>query len=380
MSPSHSRTRERKVVNALVQPILTPRFAIACTDALLAAIAALQARDPLLRIQTHLSENPSEIAFTKSLFPFAESYASVYDHFGLLTQRTILAHAVHLDDSEMDLISKRGCGISHCPTSNLNLRSGCSPLGELLNRGIKVGLGTDVSGGYALSMLTTIRDASIVAKVLAMTKDRGSSEEAQKKAIEGSQPKKPSRDFTQGPLPIATLLYLATLGGAQVCALESKIGSLEPGKVSQLFAARRSEITSDSLAYMLSRDHRISMHCSSARLRHGASSVVTQAIPECTSKQRTAFPSSWRKCSSPATIDPSPKPTSEGDVSTAAPSSNCLELPCNLSVFYSRPAHWDKCYGRGEVQAELQVVFVYSTWPRSGAANGLTSSTIASCT
>lgn len=73
---------------------------------------------------------------------------TVYDHFGLLTQKTILAHCVHLEETEMTLIKQRKAGISHCPTSNVNLRSGCSPVAELLDRGIKVGLGTDVSGGF----------------------------------------------------------------------------------------------------------------------------------------------------------------------------------------------------------------------------------------
>ena len=72
------------------------------------------------------------------LFPERTSYADVYDHFGLLSERTILAHAVHLEESEVELIKARGCGISHCPTSNFNLRSGMARIGELLDRGIKV--------------------------------------------------------------------------------------------------------------------------------------------------------------------------------------------------------------------------------------------------
>ncbi|KAK0559331.1 hypothetical protein OC844_004483 [Tilletia horrida] len=219
---------------ALVQPILTPRFAISCSDALLAGIGAIVTKDPSLRIQTHLSENPSEIEFTRSLFPFASSYTHVYDHFSLLTDRTILAHAVHLTQEEMLLLKERKCGVSHCPTSNLNLRSGASPIAELLTLGIKVGLGTDVSGGFGIGMLSAVREASVVAKVIDFSRRRvdaeteaevdGHTEAATEAAAAGK------RDLTKGPLPIATLLYLATKGGAELCAMEDRIGSLEVGK------------------------------------------------------------------------------------------------------------------------------------------------------
>jgi guanine deaminase len=123
----------------LVQPILTPRFAITCTSPLLASLGKLAASDPNLRIQTHVSENPNEIIFTMSLFPECSSYTGTYDSFGLLRANTILAHAVHLSDEEIALVSKRKAGISHCPTSNFNLNSGVAPIGRYLDCGIKVG-------------------------------------------------------------------------------------------------------------------------------------------------------------------------------------------------------------------------------------------------
>ncbi|UZJ53497.1 hypothetical protein CBS101457_002817 [Exobasidium rhododendri] len=268
-----SESPRKQHSNDLVQPILTPRFAISCSDALLTSISALMSRDPTLRIQTHLSENEGEIAFTKELFPFTSSYTDVYDHFSLLTPRTILAHAIHLDEQEMELLCKRKCGISHCPTSNNNLRSGVSRVGEMLNRGLKVGLGTDISGGFGLSILTAIREASVVAKVLgfsshghkeplladaaaAAAADRSTSMSAsapkkeedgkyrtsavgkvQPRELEASgsrlnmeRSKVASFDFCKGPLSVATLFYLATLGGAEVCNLANRVGSLEVGK------------------------------------------------------------------------------------------------------------------------------------------------------
>lgn len=264
--------REKDHSHALVQPILTPRFAISCSDALLTSISAMMSRDPSLRLQTHLSENEGEIEFTKKLFPFTSCYTEVYDHFSLLTPRTILAHAVHLSDEEMKLITKRKCGISHCPTSNNNLRSGVSRVGEMLNRGIKVGLGTDMSGGFGLSILTAIREASVVAKVLGFSSHRSlngsdgktdnevtdkisqgaslpikedqsekhrtpavGNHQARPIEISGSQLNKEriqveNYDFCNGPLSVATLFYLATLGGAEVCSLAHRVGSLESGK------------------------------------------------------------------------------------------------------------------------------------------------------
>ena len=122
----------------LVTPVITPRFAISCTDALLKSLGELASSDPMLSIQTHISENRFEISKTLELFPAASNYAGVYDMFGLLRHNTILAHACHLSEDEIGLIERRGAGISHCPTSNFNIRSGIAPIGLYLDRGIKV--------------------------------------------------------------------------------------------------------------------------------------------------------------------------------------------------------------------------------------------------
>ncbi|KIM48734.1 hypothetical protein M413DRAFT_437911 [Hebeloma cylindrosporum] len=210
LSPSTSKQEP------LVQPILTPRFAISCTDELLASLGALASSDPTLRIQTHISENPSEVAYTRELFPAAPHYAGVYDMFGLLKQNTVLAHAVHLTEDEVNLIKERNAGISHCPTSNFNLSSGIAPIGHYLDKGIKVGLGTDVSGGFSTSMLNAVQNASVASKVCAF---HGRDSEPSSKSV-----------FASKPLQISALLYLATLGGAAVCDLERQIGSFSPGK------------------------------------------------------------------------------------------------------------------------------------------------------
>lgn len=122
----------------LVQTILTPRFAIACSDSLLSGLGSIASEHPDMAIQTHISENKSEVAFTAELFPSAPHYAGVYDAFGLLRKKTILAHGVLLTEDELALIKEREAGVSHCPTSNFNLRSGMAKVGEMLDRGIKV--------------------------------------------------------------------------------------------------------------------------------------------------------------------------------------------------------------------------------------------------
>jgi len=199
----------------LVEPVLTPRFAISCSGHLLSALGDIARTDPSLPIQTHISENRNEVRETLKLFPTATSYADVYDKFGLLGPRTVLAHAIHLEEDEIVLVKERNAGVSHCPTSNFNLRSGVCPVGKFIDRGIKVGLGTDVSGGFSPSILTAVQHASIASKVLAMHAPTDSSTTS---AYEGRQ------------LPLATLLHLATLGGAQVCGLEDRIASFAPGK------------------------------------------------------------------------------------------------------------------------------------------------------
>ncbi|KAG6817784.1 hypothetical protein H0H87_003192 [Tephrocybe sp. NHM501043] len=208
-------SREKAHNLPLVQPILTPRFAISCTTELLTSVGELASSDPSLHIQTHISENLSEVAFVKELFPDASHYAGVYDSFGLLRSNTILAHGVWLEDAEVKLIAERKAGISHCPTSNFNLSSGVAPIGAYLDKGVKVGLGTDVSGGYSPSILNCIQNASIASKVVAF--------QAREKST-------PPTGFANRQLPVATLFYLATLGGAEVCDLDKRLGSFAPGK------------------------------------------------------------------------------------------------------------------------------------------------------
>jgi len=116
-----------------------------------------------------------------------------------------VAHAVHLTEEEVALVKERNAKISHCPSSNTALTSGCARVRNLMNAGIDVGLGTDVSGGFSASVLEVARQAIWVSRYVAM--------------LEGDAAK----------LAVEDALYLATRGGAKVVNMEDKIGGFDVG-------------------------------------------------------------------------------------------------------------------------------------------------------
>jgi guanine deaminase len=140
------------------KPILTPRFIPSCSDDLMRGLGKLSAeRD--LRIQSHLSENQSEVAWVKELVPESTSYANAYELFdtmGSAELPTIMAHCVYSGEEEMSILKKHGAYIAHCADSNMNLTSGIAPIRKFMDAGIKVGLGTDVAAGSSMNMLKTM--------------------------------------------------------------------------------------------------------------------------------------------------------------------------------------------------------------------------------
>ncbi|GET49743.1 guanine deaminase [Rhizophagus irregularis DAOM 181602=DAOM 197198] len=188
----------------LVYPIITPRFAITCTSQLMNSLGLL-AKKYNMPIQSHLSENIGEINFISELFPHLPDYTTVYDHHGLLNEKTIMAHGIHLSSKELKLIKERNIGISHCPTSNFAICSGVCNVRQLLDEGIKVGLGTDLSGGYSKSILNAIRNANIASRVVFMA-----SSKVDDKPLNKSFPH----------LTLPELTYLATMGGAELVNLD----------------------------------------------------------------------------------------------------------------------------------------------------------------
>lgn len=140
----------------LVKPIITPRFVPTCSDGLLKNLGDLAIKYNL-PVQSHLSENQGEIEWVKELHPDSDSYSNVYDKYNLFgSTKTLMAHCIHLTDDEISLMSKKDVYAVHCPTSNANLGSGIMPLRKLLNNNIKVGFGSDVSGGHSFSIFKTM--------------------------------------------------------------------------------------------------------------------------------------------------------------------------------------------------------------------------------
>ena len=151
--------------DGLVKPIITPRFIPSCSPAMLRACGEL-ARKHNLPVQSHLSENAGEIAWVRELEPQSRNYGDAYDRYGLFGQTpTIMAHCVYTAGDELDLLARRGVMVAHCPTSNLNVSSGMAPVRSFLDRGVRVGLGSDISGGHDLSMMRMMVYAIQVSKM-----------------------------------------------------------------------------------------------------------------------------------------------------------------------------------------------------------------------
>ena len=149
----------------LVRPIITPRFVPSCTPELLRACGEL-ARKYQLPVQSHLSENTSEIAWVQELEKESTSYGDAYNRYGLFGQTpTIMAHCVWTQGKELELMKQNGVMVAHCPTSNFNLSSGIAPVRSFLDEGLHVGLGSDISGGHDLNMLRILVYAIQVSKM-----------------------------------------------------------------------------------------------------------------------------------------------------------------------------------------------------------------------
>jgi guanine deaminase len=197
----------------------TPRFAVSCTADLLRA-SAEAARAIGAWWQTHVSEDPAEIAEVARLFPEAHDYVDVYDRAGGLGPRTVLAHAIHLSDRELNRLLETGTRVAHCPASNLFLGSGLMPLARYRAAGLMAGLGSDVAGGPELSLFSVMR--------------AGAWSQVARRALAGDQ---------EPLLTPLEWLRLGTLDGARALGLDAAIGSLEPGKAADFIAVDPLEAT-----------------------------------------------------------------------------------------------------------------------------------------
>lgn len=181
---------------------VTPRFAPTSTPEQLHIAAKLLQEFPDVYLHTHLSENKKEMEWVAELFPESRGYLDVYDRAGLVGEKSIFAHGIHLTHAEFERLSNAKSAIAFCPTSNLFLGSGLFKLAQAKSsqHPVKVGLGTDVGAGTSFSILQTMNEAYKVAQL------QGESLSAFK------------------------ALFLATLGGAKALSLDDKIGNFNPGK------------------------------------------------------------------------------------------------------------------------------------------------------
>ena len=151
--------------DALVRPIITPRFVPSCTPELLKACGEL-ANKYQMPVQSHLSENTSEIAWVQDLEKESTCYGDAYNRYGLFGQTpTIMAHCVWTEGEELELMKRQGVMVAHCPTSNLNIASGLAPVRTFLDEGLRIGLGSDISGGHDLNMFRMMVYAIQVSKM-----------------------------------------------------------------------------------------------------------------------------------------------------------------------------------------------------------------------
>lgn len=178
---------------------LTPRFALACSEELLAQCRDWLRQYPSLYLQTHLAETQEECERVAREFPRYNGYLDVYDHYGFLRPGSVFAHTIHLNGDEQHRLGESGAAVAHCPSSNLLLGSGLMPLRALQQAGVRLSVGTDVGAGPSCSVLKTLADAVRVQQL------RGE------------------------PLDMLQMFYLATLGGARALRLDQQIGSFRLG-------------------------------------------------------------------------------------------------------------------------------------------------------
>ena len=181
------------------QYAITPRFSPTSTPDQMAALGALWAEYPDCLMQTHLSEQHPEIRWVKELYPDARDYLATYEAHGLLGERGLYGHAIHLEAREIARLNEVGAAVVHCPTSNTFIGSGLFDTLGLASAGLRIGLATDTGGGSSFSMLRTMAAAYEIGQLRGVA------------------------------LHPAQLMWLATEGSAQALHMQGQIGHLNAG-------------------------------------------------------------------------------------------------------------------------------------------------------
>ena len=202
-----------------VEPIITPRFTPACTDALLEGLGELAAASGV-RVQTHCAESDWHCEYALDRFGVSDSTA--LNRFGLVRPRTVLAHSDHMTADEIVLVAGRGAGLAHCPLSNAYFANAVFGVRQALGAGVGVGLGSDIAGGARPGLLGVCQDAVTVSRML---------EDGVDPALGAAE-----RGVAESRIDTVTAFWLATAGGATV--LDLPVGLIEPGRRFDAIAVR----------------------------------------------------------------------------------------------------------------------------------------------
>jgi cytosine/adenosine deaminase-related metal-dependent hydrolase len=192
-----------------VRYAVTPRFAVTCSEECLRGARELADRYDGVRIHTHASENRGEIETVET----ETGMRNVHwlDEVGLTGEDVVLAHCVHTDETERDVLAETGTHVTHCPSSNMKLASGVAPVLDYLDRGINVALGNDGPPcNNTLDPFTEMRQASLLQKV---------------------------NQLEPTALPAATAFEMATVNGAEAAGFE-QLGKLKPGWKADIIGLR----------------------------------------------------------------------------------------------------------------------------------------------
>ena len=195
----------------LVQPIVTPRFIPACSDAALAGLGELATATGTL-VQTHCSESDWEHGHVIERHGMTD--AASLDRFGLVDDHTVLAHATHLSGGDRARLIERGAGVAHCPLSNAYFANAVFPARASIDAGLRVGLGTDIAGGADGAVLAQCGHAVTSSRLLESGVDV--SRDPHERGVAGSR------------IDIVTAFWMATVGGAELLGLP--VGLLAPGR------------------------------------------------------------------------------------------------------------------------------------------------------
>lgn len=227
--------------DALIHPVITPRFIPTCSINLLYQLGHLAEKYDV-HVQSHIAETADEVAFVHNLYSKIGDGrdVAIFRETGLLTKKAVFAHGVYLTDNEVDEMVMSESALVSCPVANFLFSRGVTAIERFRKRGLKIGLGTDIGGGYCSNMLPVVRASVFGSRTVGFV------------SLDRSCTNLPVfNEPEDGIIDFKAAFYLATLGGASALNIDSQIGSFEVGKQ---FDALVIDCNKDSQAFDYWRD------------------------------------------------------------------------------------------------------------------------------